>query len=373
MARARHLALVAASAALAAGTLAVAGCGGDDDSSAADAGAAAATAATSDVAGTIAGAGASSQDAAMEAWIAGFQRANPGATVSYDPVGSGGGREQFVAGGTVFGGTDAHLADDELTAAQERCGGVDNLIEIPVYVSPIAIAFNLPGVDALNLSPETLARIMKREITTWNDPAIVADNPGADLPDTEITTVSRSDESGTTENVQQYLAAVAPKVWTYEVDGNWPVKGGESAQGTSGVVDAIGAGEGTIGYADASQVADLGVARIKVGADFVPPSAKAAAAILEESPETDDPGAHVVTYDLKRDTSAQGTYPIVLVSYEMACTRYAKAQDAAVVKPFLSWIISPEGQEVAASAAGSAPLSAAIRSAIQPAVDAIQG
>ena len=372
MARARRLALIAASAALAAGSLAVAGCGGDDDSAAAaDTGAGAATAAGSDVSGTIAGAGASSQDAAMEAWIAGFQTANPGATISYDPVGSGGGREQFVAGGTVFGGTDAHLADDELTGAQKRCGGVDNLVEIPVYVSPIAIAYNLPGVDALNLSPETLAKIMKREITKWNDPAIAADNPDADLPDTDITTVSRSDESGTTENFQQYLAAVAPSVWTYEPDGNWPVKGGESAQGTSGVVDAISAGEGTIGYADASQVADLGVASIKVGADFVPPSAEAAAAILEESPETNDPGKNVFTYDLKRDTTAEGTYPIVLVSYAMACTQYSKAQDAAVVQPFLTYIISPEGQEAAASAAGSAPLTDAIRTKIQPAVDAI--
>jgi phosphate transport system substrate-binding protein len=369
MASARRLALVAASAALAAGSLAVAGCG--DDPAAADTGSGDATAAGSDVSGTIAGAGASSQDAAMEAWIAGFQQANPGATISYDPVGSGGGREQFVAGGTVFGGTDSHLADEELAGAQKICGGPDNLIEIPVYVSPIAIAYNLPGVDALNLSPDTLAKIMTREITAWDDPAIAADNPGTDLPDTPITTVSRSDESGTTENFQEYLAAVAPRIWTFEVDGNWPVKGGESAQGTSGVVDAIGAGEGTIGYADASQVADLGVASIKVGADFVPPSPEAAAAILEASPETDDPGRFVFTYTLERDTTAGGTYPIVLVSYAMACTQYAKAQDAAVVKPFLDWVISAEGQQAAASAAGSAPLSEAIRTKIQPAIDAI--
>ncbi|HMO00160.1 MAG TPA: phosphate ABC transporter substrate-binding protein PstS [Miltoncostaeaceae bacterium] len=372
MARARRLALIAASAALAAGSLAAAGCGGDDDSGAAS-DTSGGGAAASDVSGTIAGAGASSQDAAMEAWIAGFQQANPGATISYDPVGSGGGREQFVAGGTVFGGTDAHLADEELTGAQERCGGVNNLIEIPVYVSPIAVAYNLPGVEGLNLSAETLAKIMKREITKWNDPAIAADNPDASLPDTDITTVSRSDESGTTENFQEYLKAAAPSVWTYEVDGNWPVKGGEAAQGTSGVVDAISAGEGTIGYADASQVADLGVANIGVGGTFVPPSPEAAAAILEESPQTDDRGDYVFTYDLKRDTTAEGVYPIVLVSYEMACTQYSSAQDAAVVKPFLSWIISTEGQQAAASAAGSAPLSPQIQTLIQPAVDAIQG
>ncbi len=369
MARARRLALIAASAVLAAGSLAAAGCGDDDDS-----GAAASTsggAAASDLSGQIAGAGASSQDAAQEAWIAGFQTANSGVTISYDPVGSGGGREQFVAGGTIYGGTDAALEGDELTGAQKRCGGVNNLVEIPVYVSPIAIAYNLPGVEGLQLSPETLAKIFNHDITKWNDPAIAADNPDADLPDSAITTVNRSDDSGTSKNFQQYLVAVAPNVWTYEPDDAWPVKGGESAQGTSGVVDAIGAGEGSIGYADASQVADLGVANIKVGSEFQPPSADAAAAILDESPKTDTPGTNVFTYDLKRDTATQGIYPIVLVSYAMACTQYSSANDAAIVKAYLQYVISPDGQQTAASAAGSAPLSPAITSAITPAVDAI--
>ena len=369
MARARRMALIAASAVLLAGSLTAAACGGDDDS-----GAAASTAggaAASDLSGQIAGAGASSQDAAQEAWIAGFQQANSGVTISYDPVGSGGGREQFVAGGTIYGGTDAALEGDELTGAQKRCGGVDDLVEIPVYVSPIAIAYNLPGVEGLKLSPETLAKIFNHDITKWNDPAIAADNPGADLPDSDITTVNRSDDSGTSKNFQQYLVAVAPKVWTYEPSDTWPVKGGESAQGTSGVVDAIGAGEGTIGYADASQVADLGIADIKVGAGFQPPSAEAAAAILDESPKTDTPGANVFTYDLKRDTATQGIYPIVLVSYAMACTQYSSANDAAIVKAYLQWVISPDGQKAAASAAGSAPLSPTITTAITPAVDAI--
>ena len=85
----------------------------------------------------------------MQAWIAGFGEANPDVTVSYDAVGSGGGREQFVAGGTAFGGTDSHLKEEELTGAQERCGGPDNLIEIPAYISPIAVIYNLEGVDTL--------------------------------------------------------------------------------------------------------------------------------------------------------------------------------------------------------------------------------
>lgn len=366
MAKARRLAMISAAAVLAVGSLAAAGCGDDDSGSATSGGG-------SSLSGQIAGAGASSQAAAQEAWIAGFQTANPDATVTYDPVGSGGGREQFVAGGTAFGGTDAALADDELTGAQDRCGGVDNLIEIPVYVSPIAIAYNLPGVEGLNLSAETLAKIMKGDITTWNDQAIAADNPDANLPDERITVVHRSDESGTTENFAEYLAAVAPGVWTYDVSGDWPVKGQEAAQGTSGVVDAIRSGDGTIGYADESQVGDLGVASIGVGNEFVAPSPEAAAQILDASPQTDDPGQYVFTYNLERDTTASGTYPIVLVSYAMACTQYDSADEAGLVQGYLNYVISPEGQQTAAGAAGSAPLTDAQRELYQPAVDAISG
>ncbi len=225
--------------------------------------------------------------------------------------------------------------------------------------------------DSLQLSPDTLAKIFARQITKWNDPAIAADNPGVSLPGTAITTVARADESGTTENFQQYLAAVAPKVWTYTVDGNWPVKGGETAQGTSGVVDAISSGDGTIGYADESQVGDLGVAALKVGATYQKPTAEAAAAILDESPRSDTPGKNVFTFDLKRDTASQGVYPNVLTSYAMACTTYSDATTAALVKGYLSYVISAEGQKTAASAAGSAPISDALRSKIQPSVDSI--
>lgn len=362
--RRRGLAAVAATV-MAIGAIA-AGCG-DDDGNGGD------TAAGSGLSGTIAGAGASSQAAAMNAWIAGFQTENPDVTVSYDPVGSGGGREQFAAGGTLFGGTDAALEGEELAQAQDRCGGPDNLIQLPGYVSPIAVAYNLPEVGELQLSPETLARIFKQEITRWDDQAIAADNPDAELPDRAITVVNRSDESGTTENFVEYLAAAAPSVWDYEVDGNWPVSGGEAAQGNQGVVDAIRSGEGTIGYADASQVGDLGVALVGVGDEFVGPSPEAAAAILDASPQTDDPGQYVFTYDLERDTEASGTYPIVLVSYEMACTQYDSASDAAIVQAFMRYIISPEGQQAAADAAGSAPISDDLRALVQPAVDAIGG
>lgn len=325
-----------------------------------------------DLTGDLAGAGASSQEAAMEAWIAGIQDANPELNVSYDPVGSGGGREQFIAGGqTLFAASDAALEDEELTGAMERCAPGD-LIQVPGYVSPIAVVYNLDGVEELQLSPETLASIFKQEITTWDDEAIAEDNPDADLPDTTIAPVNRSDESGTTENFVDYMAKVAPDIWDFPVDGNWPVPGGEAAQGTSGVVEAVAAGDGTIGYADASQAGDLGVATIGVGESFEEPSPEAAAAILDESEDTASE-ENIFAYELNRETESEGTYPIVLVSYELACTEYEDAAQADAVKGLMSYIVSPEGQDAAAENAGSAPLSDSVSEKVQSVIDSIGG
>jgi phosphate transport system substrate-binding protein len=345
---------------------------GDDDSPAAGGDNASASGGEK-LSGTIAGAGASSQAAAQEAWRAAFQEGNPDATVSYDPVGSGGGREQFVAGGVQFAGSDAALADDELAGAQKVCGDPDSLIEIPAYISPIAVVYNLEGVDGLQLSPETIAKIFKGEITTWNDPAITADNPGVKLPGDRIAVVHRSDESGTTENFTDYLSQVAGSVWTDEASGDWPIKGQEAAQGTSGVIEAVTAGKGSIGYADESQAGELGKVSIKIGDAFVAPSAEGAAKALEASKESDDPGAHVFTYTIDRTTTEPGAYPVMLVSYLIGCTTYDDAAQAALVKGYFSYVISADGQARAQEAAGSAPLSDALRQKFQPAVDAIGG
>jgi phosphate transport system substrate-binding protein len=346
----------------------VAACGdANSDSGSSNSGAASSDSGGS-VSGNIAGAGSSAQDAAMQAWIAGLQSSSPDATVSYDPVGSGGGREQFIAGGVDFAGSDSALADDELPGAQKRCGGADNLIEIPVYVSPIAVVYNVPGVDSLQLSPETTAKIFKQEIKNWNDPAIAADNPDAKLPDLRISPVNRSDESGTTANFTDWMSQTAPKVWTFPPDSNWPVKGGEAAEGTSGVIDAVKNGKGTVGYADDSQAGELGVAKIKVGSEYVAPSAEAAAAVLDKSKESTDAGKYVFTFKL--DRTITGTYPVTLVSYQIACTKYDSADKGKLVQALYEYIVSPEGQDAAAKNAGSAPISDKLRQQIQPAVDA---
>lgn len=337
----------------------VAGCGAANEGGGGEEGAG--------VSGTISGAGASSQQAAMQAWIAGFGQANSGATVNYDPVGSGGGRTQFAEGGVQFAGSDAYL-EDELQQASQRCGG--QVIEVPNYVSPIAIVFKLDGVRDLNLAPATIAGIFNGQIKTWNDPKIAADNPGVQLPALPVTPVHRSDESGTTENFTDFMNKAAPQVWTAEADGNWPIQGGEAAQGTSGVVGAVGAGNGTIGYADASQAGQLGVAKVKLGNQNVAPTPEAAAKILEESPRAEGRAPTSFAFDLNR-TATGGAYPVVLVSYLLACPTYPDQEQAAVTKAFLNYVVSDAGQQASAQAAGSAPLSQNLRSQITPVIDRI--
>jgi phosphate transport system substrate-binding protein len=168
---------------------------------------------------------------------------------------------------------------------------------------------------------------------------------------------------------------VAPKVWTHEVSGEWPVKGGEAASGTSGVVEAVAAGEGAIGYADASQAGELGKALIKVGSTWAEPSAEAAAKVLDlskEDPELEKGSKNVIAFEIDRKTEAAGVYPIILVSSLIGCTEYKSASEAALVKGFFEYAISPEGQALAEEQAGSAPLSAQLTKKVEAAVASIK-
>ncbi|MBU6265483.1 MAG: phosphate ABC transporter substrate-binding protein PstS, partial [Actinomycetales bacterium] len=228
--------------------------------------AAAPEATVSTLAGNLVGAGASSQGSAQEVWIAAFQTGNPDVTITYDPSGSGAGRETFIAGGSNFAGSDSYLKDEELAKTFAACAAGTTPFEVPAYISPIAVIYNVDGVTDLNLDASTIAKIFSGAITTWNDPAIVALNPKAKLPATAITPVHRSDDSGTSKNFSDYLFQTAKADWAIEKPADtFPFQTGEGAQGTSGVVDAVKNGTGTIGYADASKAGKLGVANIKVG------------------------------------------------------------------------------------------------------------
>ena len=345
------------------GALLLAGCGAANETAPAGGGTAAA------VTGTINGAGASTQQVATQAWVAGLQATSPDAVINYDPSGSGAGRTQFIAGGVQYAGSDSAMKADEITQAKTKC--TSDIVEVPVYVSPIAVVYNLAGVTDLQLTPSLIAQIFNKKITKWNDPAIVAVNAGKTLPGTAITPVNRSDKSGTTANFTDYMSKAAKTDWTYPGSDTWPIQGSEAAQGTSGVIGAVTAGAGAVGYADESQAKGLGIAKIQVGTSYVAPSAAGAAKLLETATRSPDGGQYVFSYSLPRTTTDPTQYPITLASYMIACSKYADAKQGALVKAYMNYVISTTGQQAAATKAGSAPLSDAIRTAITPAVNAI--
>jgi phosphate transport system substrate-binding protein len=324
----------------------------------------------SSLSGTLKGAGSSAQESAMDAWRAGFQKDNSGVTVNYDPSGSGAGVEQFNAGALDFAGSDAALDPEkgEVDAAKQRCGA--NALEVPDYVSPIAVVYNLDGVDKLNLSAKTISAIFDGKITKWDDAAIKADNPDATLPGSAVTPVHRSDESGTTKNFTDYLEKAGEGAWSHPADKVWPIKSGEAANGTSGVIAAVKAGAGSIGYADESQVGDLSVASIKVGDAFVAPSAEGAAKALEVSPVDDTRTEGDLAIKVDRTTTEAGAYPLMLTSYLIACPTYDKAK-ADLVKDFLKYVVSTDGQQQAADNAGSAPLPSSLQQKAEQIIDSI--
>jgi phosphate transport system substrate-binding protein len=347
-------------AALALG-LAVSACGASNETGGSD----------SKLSGTLKGAGSSAQESAMDAWRAAFQSDNSGVTVNYDPSGSGAGVEQFNAGALDFAGSDSALdpTKGEVDAAKTRCGA--NALEVPDYVSPIAVAYNVDGVDKLNLSAKTISEIFDGKIKKWDDAAIKADNPDATLPSTAISPVHRSDESGTTKNFTDYLSKAGEGAWSYPADKVWPIKSGEAANGTSGVIAAIKAGKGSIGYADESQVGDLAVASVKVGSAFVEPSAEGAAKALDASPLDDTRTEGDLAVKVDRTTTADGAYPLMLTSYLIACPTY-DGDKADLVKAFLSYIVSTDGQKESATNAGSAPLPDALQKKAADIIDTIK-
>ena len=224
----------------------------------------------------------------------------------------------------------------------------------------------------LQLSAKTIGQIFDGKITTWDDAAIAAENDGAKLPSTTISPVHRSDESGTTENFTDYLEQAGEGAWSHPADKVWPIQCGEGANGTSGVISAVGQGDGSIGYADFSQAGDLSSVKIKVGSDVrraVRRGRRQGARGLAAGhgrPASD----MAVKVDRKLDRRP-AAYPLILASYLVACPTYDDAKTADNVKAFLSYIVSTEGQQAGADNAGSAPLPASLQEKVAKIVDTI--
>ncbi|ROT87217.1 phosphate ABC transporter substrate-binding protein PstS [Bifidobacterium mongoliense] len=328
------------------------------------------------ISGEFQGAGASSQQTAVEAWIASYTQQNPDAKISYNPTGSGAGVTTFLTGATAWAGSDASLSADEVKQSASVCAS-GNAFDVPVYISPIAIVFNLKGVSGkdkhVNMDGSTIAKIFDGKITKWNDPAIAEQNPKATLPDTPITVVHRSDKSGTTKNFLSYVKDVAGSDWNYEVGENWPNQIGQGGKGTDGVINTVSQADGTIGYADASKAGELGTVAVKVGEDYVPYSAEAAAKVVDASPvDADATGENRVVIALNHKIDSGNAYPVVLVSYDVACPAYKEAKTGEFVKSWLNYVVSKEGQQTAADASGSAPMSDSLRQKVVKSIEAIK-
>jgi phosphate transport system substrate-binding protein len=312
----------------------------------------------SDLSGTITAGGSSAQANAQTAWAAAFQAQASGVTVNYDKSqGSGGGVTNWLNGSYDFAGSDAALNPTQFGQGKTLCAGGDP-VDLPAYLSGVAIIYNLPGVK-LQLSSATLAKIFTRKITTWDDAAIKADNPGATLPSSSITVVTRSDGSGTTANFTTYLHDTQPSIFTQTPGTAWPVAGTSGQQGGSGVVTAVAGGQGTIGYADQSSINGATAAKIQVGTgtDFVGYTAAGATKAFEAAASVHSQGTgdmtEVVDYSKITDASA---YPIPLLSYVITCTTHKDAAQGELTKAYLGFVLSTRGQQVGAKNASAAPL-----------------
>ena len=366
---------------LAAGAMLLSACGSDDNKS--SSGASTSGAGTSgDVkpAANCAGkkalkaSGSSAQANAVTRFVTAYETACSGYTLNYTSSGSGAGVSEFLGGQTDFGGTDSPLNAEkgEVEKAKTRCGGADAW-NLPTVFGPIAVTYNLPGVDGVALDGPTLAKIFNGAVTTWNAPEITALNSGKTLPGDKINVVFRSDESGTTDNFQKYLKAASDGAWTQEAGKTFNGGVGEGAKGNEGTSAAIKNTPGSITYNEWSyatkqglQVADIVTA---AGPDPVKLSVESAGKSID-SVKIKGQGN-----DLVLDTSsfykptATGAYPIILPTYEVVCSKYPDAEVAPAVKAFLT-VATTDGQK-GLQEAGYIPVPDTFKAKLTEAINAI--
>lgn len=336
-------------------------CGSDDESTATDAPATTVVAggdttmAPANLEAQLNASGSTFAQTYYEEIIAPFTDANSGVTINYGGGGSGKGRQDLADQIVDWAGTDGTIKDADLAGFK---GG--DVLYFPTVVAPITVSFNLSGVDTLDLSPATIANIFQRTITNWTDPAIAADNPGASLPDLDITVVHRSDSSGTTGNFTKFLeksvGADAGGIWTLGTDSTieWPADT-QAGEGNSGVAQVISSTDGAIGYVDLSDATDAGLTFAAIqnkAGEFVEPTLKGASAAAEGAEIKDD-----LTFSA---IWAEGTdaYPITAQTWIIAYKVQPDAAKAEALKAFISYILT-DGQDIAADV-NYAPLPAGL-------------
>jgi phosphate transport system substrate-binding protein len=315
--------------------------------------------------------GSTAQANAMTRFVNSFERACPGQTLNYTANGSGAGIGEFTGNQTDFGGSDSPLAPIEYFAAQRRCGSP--AWNLPVVFGPIAITYNVKGVTSLNLDGPTAARIFKGEISTWDDPAIRALNSGVSLPAEPIRVIFRGDQSGTTDNFQKYLDSASDGVWDRGIGKTFSGGVGEGANGNEGTSEAVKATEGSITYNEWSfaQAQKLNMAKVitSAGPDPVAISADSVGKTISGASISGQGNDLVVdTFSFYKPTQS-GSYPIVLATYEIVCSKYPDSQVGTAVKAFLQSTIG--GGQNGLVDNGYIPVPGSFKSRLSAAIDAI--
>jgi phosphate transport system substrate-binding protein len=293
-----------------------------------------------------------------------------GKTLAYNPTGSGAGVDQFIAKQVDFAGSDSALSGDQVAKAADRCGG-NPAWNLPLVFGPVGMAFNVEGVDKLVVNGDVLAKIFQGQIKKWNDPAIAALNSGATLPDADIKPIYRSDSSGTTDNFQKYLGAAAPQSWTKGAGKEFQGGAGEGAQKSAGVVQAIQATPGAIGYVEKgfAQQAGLKLAQIDSGGGAVELTDESTQKAVDSAKFKADGMDLALDLNALYATKEAGVYPLMLATYEIVCSKGYDADTAAGVKSFLT--VSANQGQANLSGAGYVPLPDAFKERLLKSVDAI--
>jgi phosphate transport system substrate-binding protein len=359
-------------------TLTLAGCGSNNNASTSPStsgGTASAAAKTDCATGTLSGEGSSAQKNAIEQAITDYQTTCSGATINYNPTGSGAGVKQFIASQVDFGGSDSALSQKltagststEQASADKACGSP--AWNIPLVTGPIAVAYNLQGVDKLILTPAVTAKIFNGVITKWNDPAIAAINPGVTLPATAIKVFFRSDDSGTTDNFTKYLKGSAPSDWPQATGKKWTGKG-EGKQANAGVANAVKATDGGITYSEWSYAKDnkLGIAQIDNGAGPVVLTGESVGKAVSAAKQAGTGNNIILKLDYA--TKTPGAYPILLVTYELVCSKGKDPAKAKLLRSFLKSFASTNEQAKLVTI-GYAPLPASVQTQVNTAISAL--
>lgn len=289
---------------------------------------------------TLNGAGASFPAPLYTRWFSEYNKQNPNVQISYQSVGSGAGVEQFLAGTVDFGATDAPLKAEERQQFQTKYNGEP--IQIPMTAGSVVFAYNLPGVDELKLSRAAYCGIVGGQITRWNDPAIAAANPGATLPDRDISFVHRSDGSGTTFVFTTHLQAACPG-WQAGADRTieWPV--GTGAKGNEGITAQVDQTEGGIGYVEYAYARENGIKMAAIenkAGNIIAPSPEAGGLAFEGATL---PADFALTVPDPENAQA---YPISSLTWMLLYPTYSDAAKGDALQSVLNWALT-DGQTFA--------------------------